>query len=314
MSDERYLQFPLCMLRELFIDKFKIIDEIIRFGIYRFATKINYDLYDVAKQLMYCYYRKQGDLTKDLGRIIEKYINSEKIYFDEDYKGFSYTGTSTEFTAKTEIEQILELFDTDPDFKEKAIEFYQIRQAYEFLGITGDLDYCLKRGKEIEKTIPDGEPYPSINKDLLFEFRDHDKTEHDLMQFAFYVGIRSILGIKSYCPTNKVHILCRAFGYASINHLPETTNPCIKEMFNKYLKRYHADRMLEEMQLSWGVHTYSKHMRGLYIGLSKKITLENMILQAERKKQKNQIEQLKQQKHDARQKALQQLNKGQQLK
>lgn len=323
-TDFKYLQFPLCMLRELFIDREKTIAKIISFGIYRFAKIQDYDLSDVAKQMMYCYYRKQGDLTNDLYKMMQRYIDSEKIYLDEDYNGFS----DTEFNPETQIDQILNIFGyevmtdeinvnkSDTDFMEKAIEFYQIRQAYSFLGINGDFDYCLKRGKEIERTIPAKEPYPSINKKLLFEFRDHEKTEFDLMQFACYIAIRSILGKKPYCRTNKEMILCRAFGYASIKHLPATMHPDIKELFKKYKTRYHADRVLEAMQLNnWGIHVYSHNkMRGLYIGLSKKITLENLIMLAETKKRKYQIEQLKQKKAEARQRALQQLNKEQQLK
>jgi hypothetical protein len=242
--------------------------------------------------------------------MIQRYVDCETIILDEDYNGFS----ASEFNPETAIGQITELFDTDPDFKEKAIEFYQIRQAYSFLSINGNFDNCLKHGKEIERTIPDHEPYPNVNIKKLFEYRDENKTEFDLMQFACYIGIHSILGKKPYCRTNKEHILCRAFGYASKNHLPETMNPYTKELFNKYLKRYHIDRILQSLEIGWNIQIYSHNIRGLYIGLKNKITLDSMILHAETKKKKNQIENLKQEKNEARKKALQQLNKGQQLK
>ncbi len=311
-NDERYLQFPLFMLRELFIDRQKTIAEIISYGIYHFSKNQKYDLSDVAKQMMYCYYRKQGDLTNDLRRMIQRYIDSENIYFDEDYNGFA----GSEFNPVLELEQILRLFENDNNFKEKAIEFYQIRQACsrDLLNITCNIDACLRRGKEIERTIPEGEPYPSINKSLFFDFRDHEKTEFDLMQFACYIAIRSILGEKPYCRTNKEMILCRAFGYKSNKELPATMNPVIKELFDKYNKRYHIDRILQSLELNWNILIYSHNIRGLYIGLSKKITLESMIVQAETKKKKKQIDALKKRKDEAREKALQQLNKGQQLK
>lgn len=317
MSDERYLQFPLCMLRELFTDKKKAIDDIIDFGIYRFSKTVKYELFDVAKQMMYCFYRKQSDLTNDLRRMIQRYIDSEKIYFDEEYSGFS--GIGSEFKAELELDQILPLFETDKTFKEKAIEFYQIRQACsrDLLNITCNFDYVLKHGKEIERTIPANEPYPSINKDLFFKFRDHEKTEFDLMQFACYIAIRSILGKKSYCRTNKEMILCRAFGYNSVKHLPATMNPVIKELFDKYKKRHHIERILQSLKLSWNILIYGRNVHGLYIGLKnlkKNITLATMISYAETKKKKNQIAELKKQENEAREKALQQLNKGQQLK
>jgi hypothetical protein len=317
MSDERYLQFPLCMLRNLLTDRKKTIDDIIDFGIYHFSKSVKYDLSEVARQMMYCFYRKQSDLTNDLRRMIQRYIDSEKIYFDEEYSGFS--GIGSEFKAELELDQILPLFETDKTFKEKAIEFYQIRQACsrDLLNITCNFDYVLKHGKEIERTIPANEPYPSINKSLFFKFRDHEKTEFDLMQFACYIGIRSILGIKPYCRTNKKHILCRAFGYTSVKHLPDTMNPDIQELFNKYLNRYHIGRILQSLELNWNILIDGHNMKGMYIGvknLEKKFTLENMISYAETNKMKNKIDALKKQKDEAREKALQQLNKGQQLK
>jgi hypothetical protein len=313
MSDERYLQFPLCMLRNLLTDRKKTIDDIIDFGIYHFSKSVKYDLSEVARQMMYCYYRKQDDLTNDLRRMIQRHIDSENIQIDDDYNGFS----GSEFNPETEIGQITELFDADNNFREKAIEFYQIRQAFSFLGIIGNFDTCLKRGKEIERTTPKGEPYPSINIKRIFEFLEQEKTEFDLMQFACYIAIRSILGKKPYCRTNKEMILCRAFGYNSVKHLPATMNPVIKELFDKYKKRHHIERILQSLKLSWNILIYGRNVHGLYIGLKnlkKNITLANMISYAETKKKKNQIAELKKQENEAREKALQQLNKGQQLK
>ena len=307
-SNEKYLQFPLFLIQGLFTDKKKTINDIINYGIYRFAKQMKYDLSDVAKQLMYGYFR--GDLTNDAKKAIQKYVNAEMIEIDEDYNGFSFEN----FNPETSIEQILKIFESDYNFKNTGIEFYQIKQAYKFLEIKGNYDNCLKVGKQIEKTIPEHEPFPMISKSLLFEIRDKNKAEFDLMQFATYISIRSILGKKSNCRTNKEMIICRAFGYKSKNNLPENMNPVIKELFNKYMKRYHIDRILQQLELNWNVLTYSNNIRGLYVGMSNKISLEAMVLMAETKKKKNQIANLKDTKREAREKALQQLNKGQQLK
>jgi hypothetical protein len=304
-SKEKYLQFPLFLLRELLTDKEKTIEKIIKYGIYRFSKIQKYELYDVAKQIMYCYYRKQGDLTNNLLEITQSYIDAEMIDLDEDYSGFSFEN----FNPETEINQLLEIFETDLNFKEKSIEFYLIRQAYVFLGITGNFENCLKVGKQIEKTIPEKEPFPMISKRLLFEFRDNDKSEFDLMQFAVYIAIRSILGKKSYCKTNKEMIICRSFGYASKKHLPAKMHPIIKELFSKYMKRYHINNLIESLKLNWKVLIYSKYIRGFYVGMSNKISLEAIILIAETKKKKNQIATLKRNEFEIREKVLQQLNK-----
>jgi len=45
-SNERYLQFPLFLIQGLFTDKKKTINDIINYGIYRFAKQMKYDLSD----------------------------------------------------------------------------------------------------------------------------------------------------------------------------------------------------------------------------------------------------------------------------
>lgn len=308
-SNEKYLQFPLLLIRGLFTDKEKTMNDIIQFGIYRFAKRINYELHDVARQLMFYYYRHRSDLTSDLNKTMRMYVNDEMIEIDEDYNGFSFEN----FNPETAIQQIQEIFNTDHDFKNNAIEFYRMKQSYDFLGIKGNLSNCLKAGKQIEKTIPENEPFPMINKNLLFEYRDHDKSEFDLMQLAAYISIRSILGKKSYCRTTQEMIICRAFGYASKKRLPGEMQPVIKELFSKYQKRHHIDRVKQHLELNWNILIYSNHIRGLYVALKNKITIDNLALIAETKKKKNQIAKLKDAKQEAKEKALQHLNKERQL-
>ena len=304
MNKTKYVQFPLYLLRGLFDNKDQVLNDIFKYGIYKFSKTITNDPHNVAKQTMYGFYR--GVLTDDLLNLMQDYVNSGKIDIDEDYNGFS----GSEFNPETEINQLLELFIQDDNFKDKAIEYYQIKVAYDFLGITGNYDNCIKRGQKIESQIPDKEPMPMVSKTLLFQFRDHSKTEFDLMQFACYVGVRSILGKKKYSRTNKKMILCRAFGYSSIKHLPDE----LPELFKKYSKRYHIDRVINFLELNWNFMTYSNNMRGIYVAAADKMTLEELAIIAETKKHSKRLDELKNRKKDAKLKAFEQLNKGQHLK
>lgn len=306
-NDKKYLQFPLFILRNLIIDKKNTINNIFLYGIYKFSSQIKYDLSEVARQLMYKYYR--SELTNDLSEAMEMYIDNGTIDIDEDYNGFN----GSEFNPEIEIEQLMKIFETDSDFKNNAIELHRIKQAYEILGFEPNYVSCMNTAKQIEKSIPEKEPFPMVNKKLLFDFRDNEKSEFDLMQLACYISIQSILGQKSYCPTNKDMIICRAFGYSSIKHLPKEMTPAIKELFCKYMNRYHKDKIIQQLELNWNVLTYCPGMRGFYIGINGKITLDQLVLIAETKKKKNQINELKIKKNEAKEKALQQLNKRQQL-
>lgn len=233
MSNERYIQFPLFLIRDMFLNKQKSMSKIITFGIY------------------------------------------------------NYSRTFKNCEAKIAI-----------------------NDALESLNITGNIDYILKEGKKIK---PHNDPQPSINTSLLFDFRDKDKTEFEIAQLLAYIAIRSILGKRQYVKTNKAHIVSRMFGYASVNHLPVNFHGAIEALFKKYSNRYHIDKVLQALELNWYVLTYSRNLRGLYVAMNDKIELEALIFAAEGKKRKILIENLNTKKREAREKALQQLNKEQQL-
>lgn len=306
-KDYKYFQFPLFLLRDAFAEREKTFEKIINYGIYNFSKTVNYDdLSAVAKQLMYAYYREQKNLSKYLSNQLDIYIDEGSIDIDEDYNGFN----GSEFNPEDAIKQLLQIFETDDKFQRSAIEFYQIKQAYSFLGITGDYYHTIEEGKRIEKTIQEKEPFPNINKDLCFEFHDKDKLEFELALLLAYISIKSILGKKSHCRTNKEMIVCRMFGYASKKHLPDNMKPEILELFKKYSNRYHIDSLLKHLEVdNWNIITYSNHIRGLYVGTKDKISLDSMAKAVEKNKKKNKFAEIKRLKEEARQKALQHLNK-----
>ena len=231
----KYIQFPLLMIRELFTKRIEIINNIIRYGIYKYSTKLEYDLENVARQLMYGFYNKRIDLSHDLEAAIERYISEGKLTVDEktEYEHHGEKKTSGKgfikgnFNPFDEMCDLQEIFKQDTDFLNQSIEYYQMSQSYKSLEVSGNPAYTLEAGKEIDNTIPDHEPFPMINNNLLFDFRDTNKTESDIAQFAAYIAIRSILGKKPYCKTNKKMIVARMFGYASPKHLPDKHNCCI---------------------------------------------------------------------------------------
>ena len=307
-SNERYLQFPLFLLNEIFTDKEAAINDILKYGIYNYSTKFEVKPYEVAKQLIYDLYR--GELSKDLKRQINA-LKSDVIGCNEDYNGFNADGT---FEPTDEIEVLLEKFADDIQFYKNATEHYRLHLAYQSLGISGNKEQCAKVAKDIRKRIPKAEPMPMINPKFLFEFRDKDKTEYDLIQLVGFIAVKSILGVKKYAKTNKAHIVCRMLGYSSVKHIPDTLTANIKDLLHKYSQRYHIDKLILQLELNWNVLTYSNNLRGMYVAISNKTTIEQLALIAETQKQKHKVEALKRAKNEAKEKALQQLNKGQQLK
>ena len=172
-----------------------------------------------------------------------------------------------------------------------------------------------KIANDVEQLIEKGEPMPMINIKHLLDYIGRDKSEKEKAQLAAYIAIRSIIGKRQYCKTNKLHIIARMFGYASYKIIPELITQATKELMTKYSNRYHYEKTLQELELNWHVVTYGYHVHGLYVGVN--VSLDTLSLAAETRKRKNKLAKLKLEKSDARNKATtiiqQQLNKDEQL-
>lgn len=307
MNLEKYFLVPVFMLQELTTKKVKTLNQIIDFGIFNLAKKIKFngdvddELYEGARQLMYCYYRKPKSIPNETRSNLMRYIDIGKIGVDEDYNGFS----GAEFDPEYELEGLLKVAHTDPIFYGQIIDFGKLKYSYRLLEIKGDMEATIASAEKIQKRLGEKDPMVMINRDHAFNFRDSAKTEFELMTFAIYLGIRSILGKKSDCKTTKQMILARAFGFKDHSELMMNK----PKLYDKYNNRYWFDKVLTEIENgNWNIITYSYRMRGLYIGYSKKISLEKLIAKVESKRAKSKVEGLKKKKQLLRDKVIKGMN------
>lgn len=275
MSNARYIQYPVFLFQNLLIEKEKTLDTILVYGIYQFALKIKYTYSDVAKNLIYHNYK--GSLPVPLA----KKLNNQKYKWIgqvTDYQCFNVDGAFEPY--EEEVEELLLAFEDGTDLMDLAIEFYQIVNAHKLLGVRGSFEHNLRQGKRLAAECQiKGEPMAMLNLKLLFEFRDKPKTEVELMEFAFYIGIKSILGKKQVTKTNIRHILSRALGYKSVSAVPEKVLE--GEIFIKYSKRYYYTKILKNLEASWYLKQYSKKIRGIYVSIGSDVTYEYIIRIAE---------------------------------
>jgi len=256
VKEFRYVQFPLCLLMQTFTDPSAGLTMIEDYAIVNFAKKFSYDTNEVARQLMYCYYREKDKMPESLLETMEDYINDDELTIDEDYNGFN----GSEFNPLEYTTELIDLFEKDQDFKEDAILLYQIRQAINSncLRITIGSMTSLIKGYEIGSKIkrdfeaqfgPDA--IVSVKITQLFEFR---KSGKDLDLFRAFLGIKSLIGMKDYVEGNKPIVLSRMIGCKSkeaFEHYTTKKNcksPKIMETVDKYSKRYHMDNLLLELR------------------------------------------------------------------
>jgi hypothetical protein len=274
----KYIQFPIFLLKEMFENKTESINSILNYGVYKFSISIDYDLRNVARQVIYKLY---NDL---LGPNIKGHIldqNYEYIGKDEDYRGFSVF-TDIIFNPEDEIEELLLTFKESEGFKEYCIKNYCIWHALELLNLKGDSESILFYGEMIQNKCSTNEVLPMVGVHNLFEFRNHDKSNFEIAQFLAFIAIRSILGKKKFAKTNKNHILSRMFGYSTFGKVE--LNKLSKNQ-SIYLKRYHIDKVFLSLEMHWNICIYSNRTRGIYVSFKKEMPLGELARIAELKKQ-----------------------------
>lgn len=316
-EDKNYFQFPLHLLRDLLTDKHKCLNNIISYGVYAFANTYSINKELMFKQTIYKYFRRKDELPSS---IVERFNEYEEYGELSDHSDISQLfDTKGNFDAETQVLEFYEIFENDIEFFDELVDWYKGVMVYKKFGIKGDYIYTYSQGKKIAETILPKEPIPMMNKDKLFEYRDQNKSEYELLKFAVNIGIRSILGKKSYCKTTKDMIFSRAFGYKDIKQL-EANKKKIGKYYELYFDkgkpgkvRYHTDKILDEIEIeNWNLFKYSNNsMRGLYIAKKRNIKLERVIEMAKERNRKYRIKKMKDQKRAIEKEVINRLSKQQ---
>ena len=255
IKEFRYIQFPLCLLMETYMNANNGLNLILHFGVVNFAKKLNYNITEVARQLMYCYYRKKELLPDGLLSRMNMYINNDELSVDECYCGFN----DDLFDPLEYTTELIDLFEKDEYLKNNAILLYQVRQACssELLGVSiGNMPSILKgyeTGNKIRKDFEvqfGTDVIVSVKIVQIFEFRESGK---DLDLFRAYLGIKSLIGTKDFVGSNKPAILSRMIGCKSKEAFEHYTtkkyskNSKLLEVVKIYGKRYQMNNLLKRL-------------------------------------------------------------------
>ena len=309
-KETKYLQFPLSMLPELILNSEETITKIVHYGIYRYSKNIlekkeEQDIEKALKQFLYFYYRKNEFLTDRLIQTMERYNSEELLILDTDYNGFH----NESFNPESDIISLMAIIQMDSDFRYEILELYSIYRSSCFFNFEKTINpkQILKIGSKVSSEIKPKEPMVSCKFDHLENFYKNEKDEYEKIQLVAFLAIKSILGNKPWVKTNKNHIVCRMIGYSSVKELPNKFSENEYKLFNTYSHRYHIDKLIRKLELNWRLVVYGKNMKGMCIGLKDSITLEKLVFEAEKNREKNRIIDLKNLKRDAELKALNQL-------
>lgn len=266
---DRYIQPPLCLMQETYNSEPDMgLNIMLCFGIVKFAQKQNHSIDEVARQLMYAYYRKRHLIQDRLYDTMTDFIDEGSLTTDEDYNGFS----GATFYPDDSINELKLLFESHSDFKEAAILRYQIAQAADFLNISlGNIDHTIKeykKGLSLKdrfEAIYGADCCPGVKPSQIFEFRD---TPKDINIFRAYIGIKSLIGHNNYVSTHKSVILSRMLGCKSNDSLKAflKANKTANKVYEMYSGRKRMNNLLFElMERGFVIVLSKKHESRIYV-------------------------------------------------
>lgn len=291
--EQRFFQFPLFLLRDLLKDKRKCLNDILCYGVYRYSNDFKMIDEYFLKQVIYYYYSGRKNIPDSVLRKLESYKNGyswmdldENIIFSRD--GF-LNKEYLENVGQDPLDELKEIFENEKKLRRDLWEVIKGIKVLDFFKITGNYKSVYKRGCEIAELIPEKSVMLMINKDKLFEYRDEEKSEYELLKFAVTLSMKSIIGKRRYYPAKKEDVFLRAIGFKNKEEfLPYKKD--FKEYFETYLDsskeakkrqgvRYHTDKILDEIQKeNWNLYRYTRNgFRGTFIAYKDKIKPEDLV-------------------------------------
>ena len=185
----------------------------------------------------------------------------------------------------------------------------QIKAAADFLHVKiGSIDNVIRNGEHLYNQYQK-ENYCGINTNIIWDYNNNNKTNYQIALLCAFCATRSIIGKGEYKKTNINMIVARMFGYNNyyemVDDKPNITaknvNKGIIELRKKeiaerekYLKRYHYDKILSALEIKWGLKRYSDHVRGVFISYTLDYnTLANINEKSKKSAQINELKILK---------------------
>lgn len=221
---EIYFNFPICLLKDIFIDKNKVFNNICEYAIYKHSLNLEHG---------------------------------------------------------TEIDKI-----------KSAAKFYNVT--------LGSNSNTLKNGKLLNNLYSSNTILTGIRLSIFWDFFKNEKTEFELITLLAFLGIKSILGTKPYCKTNKEFLFNRMSGNAKQGKCK------ISEPLQKYLIRYHFDKIITELKVNWHLKYYGYHTKGFYVSFD--LSIEQLIANAEINRPSKKQKALKDYETSVRKKVIENIN------
>lgn len=142
-------------------------------------------------------------------------------------------------------------------------ELERIKPSADFYGVNLSSEKkTLDKGIILYNSIPINSPKVGLNILIFWDFYKNDKTEFEKVCLLIFLSIKSVLGKKTYCKTNKQFLFNRVIGSdKNTLRLEDFDEPLFKYANNRRL----WDKINLELQMNWGLKYYSNRDKGFYV-------------------------------------------------
>lgn len=302
---QKYVQFPLFLLREIWDNPKRTTGFILDYGLYAYGKRAEKNEARAYKQIVYDYYHDK--LSERIRDEIDSYNDCE--VFISETNGFNDKG---DFDPSEEVQVLQWIAKDNPSFKELVLDHWGHHLARKFYegSITVKPGFevrSLENAWGINAKVPHKEPMPMVGIDTLLGLNLGNDSDVHIAPFVAFIALKSVMGKKGYAYTNKKQIVSRMFGYKS--YPAAVAAKADKEpLFKKYMTRHHFDKLKHTLELKFNIPCHTPNNRRGYLFGVPKMSLIKLAEIDEKRTINSQKEILKQKKIEARQIAKMRIN------
>lgn len=174
-------------------------------------------------------------------------------------------------------------------------------RAVEYFGFDLE-DFNEENGEKLYYNLSQKSPHTGINVLVFKNFYGKKKSDFEKIVLLAFLGLKSIIGNKSYAKITNDFLLGRMDG--KTHKIVQLDNLSIA--VRKYATPYYLKKIKEELQTEWNIKYYGRHTRGFFVSFS--LSKKELIFEVEKNRKKNKLKQIKKEEEKALKLVLQNLS------
>ncbi|MDD4033460.1 MAG: hypothetical protein PHS48_09485 [Bacteroidales bacterium] len=283
-SEHRYFQIPICWNQKILANPKNAINQAICFGIWYYANNIKNKPGSVdeamqpdnaARQVLYDYYNHQDRINTYLLKKLREYHESGRISEKDESRGFGFDG----FSPEPQESDMLDLFNKDLDFMAACILHENLHRADHFFGYEPNPKLTQINAKPVEnfqqeqEQLHGAQPLTMCKRVIMERFMDQPD---DIELLLAYLGIKSLIGRKTWQRTTKLAVISRMIGAKNAEALKWVleNNPQAKAIYQHYfdnkgtIRRHRFDKLIHRLQDLGFLKSYFGKDRSIYLSFT----------------------------------------------